>query len=92
MYKVTEKDVDGFQVLEMTQGEFIGVQWVYGGIKVNENEDDTATLSYDYDIKSDHQLTEEQKEKFGKLTGDILITILEKQLENNEAIYTGGSE
>lgn len=91
MYKVLDNlTEDGFHLLEMTMGEFKGIQWTYGRIAVNED-GDSAVLSFDYDIKN-RDLNDDENKRFGQLTGDILIKILEKQLEDNTAIYSGGTE
>lgn len=91
MYKILDQVTDaGYHILEMEMGEFKGVQWTYGRIAVGED-GENATLSFDYDVLN-RELTDDEKTRFGQLLGDILIKILEEQLENNTAVYAGGTE
>ena len=94
-YKVTDAVAEGgFHILECTEGEFEGVQWTYGGIKIDdkEDEDGNVKLAFDYDIVSPHQLSEEENLKFGQYTGAILMSLLEDQIAKGEVQYAGGTD
>jgi len=81
--------VNGLKAIKITEGKFKDVSYVYGGVAVEESEDgNNATLGYSYDLLAgdpSHSI-----EEFEKLTGDILVNILEEQLDKNEVVYTGG--
>lgn len=95
MYKVTDNvDDAGFHVLECTEGKFEGIQWTFGGIKVGDEEDEDGNikLAFDYNIVSEHQLSEDENSEFGQYTGSILMEILRDQMNKGEVQYAGGTD
>lgn len=88
---VTQEHANGFFILELKQEPFKGVKFSYGSVQFDEDkEQDEAHLKYDYDIHAMTELVEAKKSEFEKLTGDLLICMLEEQLEKNEVVYKGG--
>lgn len=90
IYKICDSTENGICPIEITNGKFKGIKYAYGRVAVEELKD-TAKLSFEYDI-FEGDITESTTEEFKKLTGDILLDILNEQLKNNEVIYTGGTD
>ena len=85
-YTLVEKeDIDyyGFKILE---GEYEGVIYYYGEVKLIENEEeDELNINFKYKIdKGNERYSIEELQdsiKFNDLMGDILSKVLEKQNE-----------
>jgi len=80
-------DVNGFRVIRIKQGPFKDVDYVYGGVAIEEGED-IATIRFDYTIING---VIEDNSAFKQLAGDILVAMIDKQLLDNNVIYSGGT-
>jgi hypothetical protein len=71
------------------EGPFEAFVYRYGAIKFLEEDDDPATLQFDYDLESapeDYISVDEEKEKvdFETLVGDILVDIITKAIDKQD--------
>jgi hypothetical protein len=93
-YHITATDVryldkDVVATVKIDTGEFTGVEYHYGAIHVNEEEnpDGTLTMGFDYDIISEEHKDLKGNEQFESTLGVILNDILMKSLEAAERKY-----
>jgi hypothetical protein len=93
-YHITETDVryrekDVVATVVIDTGEFAGVEYHYGAIHVNEEEnpDGTLTMGFDYEIISEENKHLQGNEAFESTLGVILNNILLKSLEAAERKY-----
>lgn len=72
-------------VITDESSEFNGIEFTFGTINVNEQQD-SATISFDYRIRSDEEIekTPEVKERFELLLEEILNDILYDALAEAE--------
>ena len=83
--------VNNFQVIRIIKGLFKGVEFTYGGVAFEET-DDELKMSFEHNIVNDYILADAHQDSFKKITGDILIAILDEQMLNNSVIYRSSSE
>lgn len=89
-YEITNKaSATGFRVVRILDGKFKDVEYVYGGVKFQE-EDDILKISFDYDILTETRMTPQVQNEFRHLIGEYLLEILRKQAEEGEVVYYGG--
>lgn len=82
----TYKEKDDIATLEITTGEFKGIQFTFGTVKVNEDEESgTCTLSFDYRVHNNEQL--EKNPEFELVLEKIMNNILVESLEEAEREY-----
>ncbi len=88
----TGKDFQGQVELKFNSGEYEGITWTYDCMKMadHENPDGSMNMSFEYNITGDKK--PEDKAKFENTLGDVLISILEEQIKNEEVIYKGTGE
>lgn len=79
---------DGFHILRILTGQFEGVEYSYGEVALDEVNGE-GILKFETTLHSAHNVSE--SDDFKKLTGDILMSILEEQLLHREVVYHGGS-
>jgi len=85
-----EVDDHGFNVITVESGTFKGLKFTYGAVNFDESEDNTECyLKFDYTILEGEV---GDLDEFRQQSGDFLINILEKQLLNENVIYTGGTD
>lgn len=91
-FHATDRTVGGIIVLEYDDEPYKGIQWTFGGMTFadEENPDGSLNMSYDFEVVSEHNLSEEQLSEFGKITGDVILQILQEQIEKKEVVYKGG--
>lgn len=87
---ILPKDINGFQVIKIEKGFFKNIEYTYGSVAFEEGVDD-ITLKFEYNIK-DGYLDPVHEDAFKKLTGDLLCAIMTFQLDNNEVIYSNGTD
>jgi len=87
-YSVTNNSINGFATIKILEGEFIGVEYCYGSVGVQENTaDDSATLKFEITtVRGDI----DNRATFDIIAGDILINLIDQQIESNDVVYTGG--
>lgn len=89
-YIITDNYVDGFAILQITEGKFKDTKFRYGSLKLEENEDHTAAFfQFDYRIV-DGEIQQSDIKEFEELISEILNDMVFKQLEENSVIYAGG--
>lgn len=87
----TEKVINGFRVLKITKGEFAGIEYCYSKVEIVEEPDkDQARLSFEIDVISG-SVASKKSDEFHRLTGDLLMAIIEEQLSKSEVVYSGGT-
>jgi hypothetical protein len=92
-YKITDTDVryrdlDVVATVKILAGDYKDVEFHFGSIHIpeEENADGTLTMSFDYDIISDHKELKEN-ETFETTLGEILNDILMQSLIEAEKRY-----
>lgn len=76
--------------IRLLKTEFDSITFKYGEVKFVENEEqENATLSFEYDIIEGQ--APQELAKFEKMIGDLLLNIIEQQLLNQEVVYKGGT-
>ena len=88
-YKLVEKQNADYYGFHITEGEYEGVVYYYGEVKIEEDtEADNAVLNFNYQIDNgNEQYSIKQLEdsiNFNNLMGDILASVLDK---NDEEEY-----
>jgi hypothetical protein len=92
-YMITETDVryrdlDVVATVKILAGDFKDVEFHFGSINIpeEENADGTLTMSFDYDIISEHKELKDN-ETFESILGRILNDILMQSLVEAEKRY-----
>ncbi|CAB4127296.1 hypothetical protein UFOVP84_116 [uncultured Caudovirales phage] len=92
-HRVLENKYDGMHGIQFTDGEFNGIIFSYGKVEFPETDDndndDAAKLSFDYDVHDNAGL-EYDKDKFEQYLGDFLVQLIMYGIKNNDIVYTGG--
>ena len=87
-HKTLERD--GVIALQLTEGDFSGIIFSYGGVRFEENtEKDHLKVHFDYDVHDDGG-KEYDKVAFEKELGDFLIELVAFGAEQNNLVYKGG--
>lgn len=80
---------DGTTLITVNAGEFAGIQYQYGRVWFeDENE---PVMSYEYDVLSEQKIPTEKKQQFDIEAGEILKEILVASLANEDVAYVGGT-
>jgi hypothetical protein len=89
---VRYRDLDVVATVKILTDEFKDVEFHFGSINISEEEnaDGTLTMSFDYDIISDHKQLK-GNEAFEESLGTILNSILLHSLEEAEKRYNNES-
>ena len=67
--------------IELLIGEYKGVVYRYGGVKIDEDGSGGAVLSFNYDVIEDADIgTLEEDEQFKNHIGNILVSLIEKRM------------
>lgn len=85
----TDATRDGFYLIELTEGDFKGIIYSFGGVEFIE-EGDHARLKFDYDIENQDEFPNVDKVKFEEHIGGILVEMIEESLAKHEIVYKGG--
>ena len=92
---VYHKETDE-QAFRLQAGEFEGVVWAYRNVKLpiydpegnrlDLEKVEVIPLTFEYEIlyNKDGRVNEDSLEKFNSVLGDILMTVLEEGLENDQ--------
>lgn len=87
-HKTLEKN--GTIALQLSEGDFSGIIFSYGGVKFEENEaKDNLKVYFDYEIHDDAGKIYD-KSLFEKELGDFLIELVIFGAQENSLIYKGG--
>jgi len=88
-YEVLDKQINGFAVIRISEGEFQGVQYTYGALSIEEDTvNDVAKLKFEYDIIEG---SVNDVSGFESLIAVILHDTLDTQVETETVIYHGGT-
>jgi hypothetical protein len=87
-YKLLDEDVNGLYMVELTTGEYKGIIYTYGRVRLLE-EEDVLRVQFEYDIH-ENPVGKIDPTEFRNHIGDILIDMLEENLLKNNVVYTGG--
>lgn len=85
--------IDNEYWIELLEDPFKGVRYKYGKVEFIEPETEggDAICKFDFDIWDQRLVIQLSEDKlFQSMIGDILIGLIEKQLADNEVVYTGG--
>lgn len=89
-HKTLEKD--GVLALELTEGEFSGIIFSYGKVSFDEDsEQDKLKVNFQYEVHDDKNLAYD-KVAFEKELGDFLMELIVWGTEQNNIVYTGGTD
>lgn len=87
-YKIADilgsyKDKDDVACIEILTGDFKGVKFNFGSVKIEENEaEDGATLSFDYQVLKENDEPDPKSEEFEKVLEEIMNSLLLRIVEN----------
>ena len=85
--EVRYKDKDALAAVKIIKGQYENVEFNFGEIHVDENEEEnTCTMRFNYDILSDHKELDGNKE-FEVVLGEIMNDILMESLNAAEEKY-----
>ena len=84
---VSDKIVDwGIQLLR--EDEYKDVILVFGEISFEPNEDDTAEMSFEYNVfYSPNKDIVEGTDELNEIAGDVMVAALEKSIEEGKAVF-----
>ena len=89
-HKTLEKN--GVAALQLTEGEFSGIIFSYGRVSFDEYyENNKLKVNFDYEIHDDNNLVFD-KQEFEKELGDFLMELIVWGTEQNNIVYTGGTD
>jgi hypothetical protein len=89
-HKTLEKH--GVTALQLTEGEFSGIIFSYGKVSFDEDyENEKLKVNFDYEIHDDKGLVY-NKDEFKKELGDFLMELIVWGTEQNNIVYTGGTD
>ena len=80
-YKIIPYDPDS-SAIELLCDPYKGVQFIYGFVKVNED-NGMLNLKFDSTIIGDIKVPENQLEQFKKIAGDVLVDIMVNNVEES---------
>ena len=90
-YKVVESRYDGYDAIQLVEEPFTGIVVKYGKVSFNADEDnDTLTLNFDYDIIDRAKKEFGNLEPFEKYLGELLEQLIAEGIQENNLTYTGG--
>jgi hypothetical protein len=90
MYTKLDKDINGFQVFKISDGQFKDIEFTFGSVNVEESTDkEECKIFFTYNIVSGEIL---DKKDFEKLLSTILNSIMFEQLNEGTLIYGGGTD
>lgn len=82
--------------LKFLEGKYEGMIFSYGEVKfVEHGDEDAVTLKFDYDIHRcpvGKVLDDLDRNEVEYVLGGFLQELIQKQLANNELIFTGGTD
>ena len=88
---VTENIHNGLQAIKLTEGAFEGIIYTYGKVSIDaDEENDSATLKFDYEILDYAEKGLSDKKPFEKYIGNILEHLIHEGIQENNLTYTGG--
>lgn len=71
--------------IQLLIGNYSGVVFRYGGVKIDEDDSGGACLSFNYDIVDDSGIgTLEEDEDFKNHIGNILVSLIEKRMASEK--------
>lgn len=88
-YEIMGSLPDGSYKLKFTNTKFDDIIFTLGAVSFGEGEDE-AKLSYEYNVIEHTKFY--VKEELDKQVGDLVVQMIVTGLENNDLIYTGGTD
>lgn len=77
-------------IVQLIDGPYVGMTLQYGRVQLIP-EGDSLRISFDYKILSAHSVPEDVP-AFTKYIGDILTELIYAKLDEQEVVYTGGTD
>jgi len=98
-YRYMDENTDGNVPIEITEGEYTGLQFRFDGVYFEEK-DEELHFNYDYDIINEQEFNESdasgfinESEELNKVLNNILFQVLDEQLsiagEDGELLKEG---
>ena len=92
-YETLESVKHGTFIIRLTGGQFDGIEFRYGRVAFDTN--DEGTLNFDYFVEKDEYndlADDDVKKSFHQYIGDILVEMIQSSLdEGNELVCAGGT-
>jgi len=92
-HEIIKREINGIMthLIKFTESPYRDIMFSYGKVNLIENEDESLTVKYEYDIY------EEPKEPYDKAEleiylGDFLTHLIMEQLGSQELIYRNGTD
>jgi hypothetical protein len=89
--EILPTEVNGFQVIKIKKGLFRNLEYIYGAVSFDETEEEIH-LKFEYEIMNGHDIAPLHLEQFKVLLGDLLCSIIDAQMKNEEVVYYGGTD
>lgn len=91
--KVKEIEINGRPEygIMFEDDKFSSIMFTYGKVEFKDEDEEAATMSFEYDIV-EGTLAPELKEEFEKKVGDLLITMIEEGVKDRSLVYKGGTD
>lgn len=88
-----QSDQLGHIVLRVYEGEFAGCEYYYDKVSfaAEGNGDGTANMHFEYNITNGYVVPKDRLSVFENFVGKNLVRVIEESMENNSAVYHGGS-
>ena len=87
-YRVLDTKVKDMNVIEITDGDFSGCQFILGGVTFDEQ--DEGLVHFDYEITNGYTVKSERMQDFVAALGQVLTSLIDDAIKHEEVIYTGG--
>ncbi len=88
LFELVELQDENTYSIRLISGPYTGIQYKYNKCSLSE-EEDNATLHFEYDIIEDIKPGYDNKE-FEHYIGNILVFLIEEYMEESKVIYSGG--
>ena len=77
--------------ITIMEGDFAGVAFVIGEVSFSEDEQGAIMHFERTVVKDPGNITLTNQAAFDKIVGDLMLEVIERAVEANEAIYKGGT-
>jgi hypothetical protein len=91
---IKEIEINGRPEYEIRfiNSEFSDLSFKYGEVKFNEdNKQESATLSFEYNIIDGEKPGADRLPAFEKMLGDYLVHLITEQISTRELVFKGGT-
>lgn len=90
-YVVLENKHNGMQAIKLTEEPFSGIMYVYGKVKLDEDDQNSIIhLNFEYEILDYANKQMSDMKPFEAYIGKILEQLIHEGIRDNSLVYTGG--